>query len=215
MSKQLIVIFGGTFDPIHNGHLQLATDLTARLPLTEIRFLPCRQPLLKKTPQANAEQRLAMLNIALPAPIFTVDKREIVRNTPSYMVTTLTSLRKELGQTPLALMLGMDAFITLPQWHQWQRLIELAHLIVINRPNYQIPQQEPLASFFAKHYLADQQHLTEQASGYIICQDLPPMHISSSQIRQQIVSGHTPKKYLPAEVWCYIQEAKLYAHTHL
>lgn len=137
--KKALGILGGTFDPIHQGHLGIAHAALLACQLTEIRFIPCKQPLLKNQAHASTEQRLAMLSIACkPYPNFVIDDREIKRDTPSYMVETLTSLRADYPTSALCLIIGIDAFIDLPQWYHWQQLIDLAHIIIPNRPSFSL-----------------------------------------------------------------------------
>ncbi len=133
----MIGIFGGTFDPVHFGHLRPALEVQQALGLDEVRFIPAGQPPHRDMPHATAPQRLSMLQTAIEdQPGFAADEREIQREGPSYMVDTLALLREELGQIPLCLILGYDAFLGLPAWHQWHRLIELAHLVITHRPGW-------------------------------------------------------------------------------
>ena len=139
MLNKPIGLFGGTFDPIHHGHLQTAERLCTDLKLTQIFFILCKQPVLKPAARATAQQRLDMLALALKNySQFTVDKRELTRDTPSYTIDTLKSYQQEMPNTPLYFILGIDAFLQLPQWYQWQQLLDYCHLIIINRPNYKI-----------------------------------------------------------------------------
>ena len=130
----MIGVFGGTFDPIHFGHLRSALEIGESLRLKEIRFIPCRIPPHRDEPLADPLQRLAMVRAALAGqPEMIADDREIKRDGSSYMVDTLESLRNEFVNDPLCLILGMDAFMELPTWHRWQDLLTLAHLVVMHR----------------------------------------------------------------------------------
>ena len=131
-----IGIFGGTFDPIHYGHLRLAQEIAESLRLAEIRLIPGGTPPHRAAPQVSSQQRLEMVRLAAAGnPLFTVDDREVKRSGPGYTIETLTELRREAGATqPLCVLLGADAFLELATWHRWHELFGLAHLIVAHRP---------------------------------------------------------------------------------
>lgn len=129
-----IGILGGTFDPVHFGHLRTALELKQILDLQEIKFLPCHTPVHKELPSAHPHHRIAMLQLAIANESgFALDDRELRRATPSYMIETLTSLRQELNDTPLILIMGSDAFTNLPTWKNWQQLLDMAHIAVAIR----------------------------------------------------------------------------------
>ena len=139
-----IGVYGGTFDPIHYGHLRPALDVMTRLDLQEVRFIPCYQPVHREQPGTSAEDRCAMIALAIAnQPRFKLDKRELVRQGPSYMVDTLASLRQEMMQhTPspgLVLMMGLDAFKHFLSWHEWQKILTLAHIALMHRPGEHLP----------------------------------------------------------------------------
>lgn len=206
-----IGILGGTFDPIHYGHLRSALELYQQLDLQEIRFIPCQQPIFDKTAQATPSQRLAMLKVAITdQPHFVIDERELKRKTPSYMVDTLISLQQEFMQTPLCLIIGSDVLSNLDRWHRWQELIKLCHLIVITRPEYDLPQQGPVAELVKKHQIDDPAQLQKQLNGYLIQVKGTLLAISGTLIRQQIVTGSNPRYLLPDPVLQYIRQEKLY-----
>lgn len=212
--KNTIALLGGTFDPVHLGHLQIARKLLETVPFTEIRFIPNKQPLLKNTAQASTAQRLAMLKSALAdEPKMIIDERELKRETPSYMVETLQSLREEFSTTPLALIIGMDAFLQLPQWHQWQDLIKLAHIIVINRKDCLLPSDEPLISFIKQHQIEDIQQLQQSPAGKLLFIELPLIDISSTAIRSTIANGGDVDALLPRSVYDYIKAENLYPYA--
>ena len=138
-------IFGGTFDPIHYGHLRTAFELRQALKLAEVRFLPTGNPPHRDHTTADAEQRLAMVRAAVADQKgFVVDDREVRRTGVSYSVDTLTELRAEHPHRSLCLLLGMDAFLGLPHWHRWQEILSLAHVVVAHRPGWKAPTQGPL-----------------------------------------------------------------------
>ena len=135
----MIGIFGGTFDPVHFGHLRPALDVKQALGLREMRLIPCFSPPHRQQPVANPGQRLTMLRAAVgEEPELLVDNREMKREGVSYMVDTLSSLREEFGDEPLCLVLGSDAFLQLDGWHRWREIIELAHIVVTHRPGWEM-----------------------------------------------------------------------------
>lgn len=133
--KNNLIIFGGTFDPPHLGHLNTALAVQKHMQFERFLFLPCKFPVLKKNTTASSEQRIQMLELMLLSyPEFEIDLREIQRPTPSFMVDTLQSFRDDLGnEISITLLLGMDAFLQLPQWHAWEKILELCHLLVMKR----------------------------------------------------------------------------------
>lgn len=208
-----IGIFGGTFDPIHNGHLRMGLELTQSLDLQEVRYIPCHQPLLEKTTRTSAEHRVKMLEIALAhQPQFKIDDRELKRNTPSYSVDTLISIREENPDTPLCLIIGSDSFANLNRWHRWSDLIQLAHIIVVARPGYTLPVHGPMYTFMERHQISEPDILSRKIAGYIYFPILTLLPISSTNIRQQISLGLNPRYLLPDAVLEYILSEKLYSH---
>ena len=139
-THKAIGILGGTFDPIHLGHLRMAIELYDVLDLAKVHIIPCFQPVHRKQPVASPEQRLAMVKCAVQdEPALFADDREIRRKNPSYMIDTLLELRAEMPGTPLALMVGIDAFLGFTSWHRWREILEQAHIIVAHRPHYHLP----------------------------------------------------------------------------
>ncbi len=206
----MIGIFGGTFDPVHYGHLRTLLEVRELLSLSEVRIIPCHIPAHRGTPGATPAQRLAMLQLALQdIPYFTVDQRELQRGGSSYMVDTLTSLRDELGAAPLCLILGMDAFIKLHTWHEWSRLIELAHIVVMQRPGCAMPTGE-VAALVARHRVDDKQDLMVAAAGGIWFQQVTQLEIAATAIREQVRQGRDIRFLLPETVRKYIATNNLY-----
>ncbi len=212
----MIGIFGGTFDPVHIGHLRPALELFEILQLDELRLIPAGIPPHRRAPRASCAQRLFMLRKAIAGqPGFVLDEREIERTGPSYMVDTLGELRAELGeQRSLCLLLGMDAFLGLSSWHRWEEIPRLAHLVISHRPGW-LPEHlddhgGPLAELADSCLVADPRELTRKPAGLIFMQPVTQLDISSTRIRALIRGGRNPRYLLPDEVWIYIQEQQLY-----
>lgn len=213
--NQPIGIFGGTFDPIHFGHLRAALELTQTLPLAKIRFIPCQTPVHKASTQASVNDRLAMLHLAIDEEnTFDCDEIELNRTSPSYMFDTLVSLHQQLPMTPLCLILGTDAFHQLPKWYRWQELIEYCHFIIMGRPNYrsEFNHNTALQHVFEQHKIDDNALLTQNTFGSILVHKVSQLEISSTLIRQLIQQGQSPRYLLPQSVLNYINEHQLYRH---
>jgi nicotinate-nucleotide adenylyltransferase len=207
----MIGILGGSFDPIHYGHLHIAQALYQQLHLREVRFIPCKNPVIDKKVYANAQQRLIMLQRALQDyPYFSIDERELHRTTPSYTIDTLISLRFELSDTPLGLILGDDNLANLNHWHQWQSLIQYAHLLVVPRPDQAKTYPADIDAFVKSYQIDDPSLLSQQASGLLLTTHVKPLPISATFIRKKIASGQYPVGLLPPNVLDYILEQKLY-----
>lgn len=194
-----IGIFGGTFDPIHVGHLQTATELLEQLGLAEVRFVPCRVPPHHKSPMASAEVRLRMLQAAVDGtPGFIIDERELRRAGPSYSVDTLESMRSEFAGRPLGLIVGMDAFTTLASWHRWEDLFGLAHIIVVHRPSAEVPGAGALGALLDERRVRDAADLDRSPAGGILLHAVTQLDISSTDIRGRVHRGASPR-YLVTE----------------
>jgi nicotinate-nucleotide adenylyltransferase len=209
-------ILGGTFDPIHYGHLRLGEELGDAMGLEQVRLIPAKLPPHRADPQVNAQDRLAMARLAAAGnPRFLVDDRELRREGLSYTADTLLELRSELGdQVPLCLMLGVDAFVALTTWSRWRQLFGLAHLIVATRPGYtlevdQLP--EPLGSLTRERIAKG---FGTTASGCVILREISALDISASSIRQALAQGRSTRYLLPDSVLDYIRGRHLYRGTH-
>lgn len=209
----MIGIFGGTFDPVHYGHLRPAREVQRALALQQVRVIPAGVPWHRARPAATATQRLEMLKLALVEfPEFIVDDREIRRLGPSYTVITLNALRAEFGERPLCLIMGIDAFLDLETWHQWQRLPELAHLIVMQRPGWPVPRTDDdgLPAWAHERVVSDPGALTHSGAGQVLFCAVTPQDISASNIRADIARGESVRTWLPPPVWDYIRTHDLY-----
>lgn len=208
----MLGILGGTFDPVHYGHLRCALELKQDLPLRELRLLPCGMPPHRVAPHASVEQRLRMLQAAIAdTPEFVIDTRELSRSGPSYSVDTLRELRAEYGATPLCLIVGQDAFNALDSWHCWRELIELAHIVVAHRPGWMRPAQGVVADLLAQHGVTEVAALQQQLAGCILPWPVTALDISATAIRASIAAGRSPRYLLPDAVWRIIAADGLYA----
>jgi nicotinate-nucleotide adenylyltransferase len=209
-----IGIFGGTFDPIHFGHLRTAFELQQRLALEELRFVPAGDPPHRDQPLAAASLRLAMVRAAIAGqPGFVVDDREVRRTGPSYTVTTLAELREEFPQRPVCLLVGMDAFLGMDRWHQWREILRLAHVAVAHRPGWRAPTEGTLGRLLAERGTDRVADLREERAGRIFVHPVTQLEISSTDLRDIIVSGRDPRYLVPdavreiiRETGCYSQE---------
>lgn len=205
-------VFGGTFDPIHYGHLRPALELLEFLNLAEIRFIPCRVPVHRDTPSITAEQRLELVRLATVGQAgFVVDDRELRRPGPSYMVDTLTSLREEIGTAvPLCLILGSDAFRELATWRRWRELTDLAHLVVMQRPGTALVLPPELDAFVTPRLSDDPLALHERPAGSILLQPVTQLAISATQVRALLARGQSVRYLLPETVLDHIHDRALY-----
>ena len=213
-----LAILGGTFDPVHYGHLRLAADVRDALRFAEVRLVPSGDPPHRAAPHASAAHRVAMLKLALREfPGLALDTREIARGGKSYTVDTLAELRGEAPERPLALLVGADAFHGFPQWHRWRRLFELAHIVVVPRPGIALDDLPPaLAAEWHARKMADASLLRARAAGTIYVQPVTAQPISSTAIRAALAGGARPVEIaglLPADVLAYIDSHRLYSPT--
>ncbi len=207
-------LFGGTFDPVHFGHLRTALELKQTLKLDEIRLLPCNLPGHRLEPLGSAEQRLHMVKLAIiDEPELQIDDREMTRQGVSYMVDTLDSLRTELGEdAALCLILGTDAFLSLNTWHEWKKIPDLAHIIIVARPGCTLPSDADgvMGRFMHARAALEPHELKSSPSGRVLVQCLTPLDISATAIRSIISVGKSPRYLLPDLVWDYIKQQNLY-----
>lgn len=211
MAAAPVGIFGGTFDPIHFGHLRPALEVREGLGLAEVRFVPCHVPPHRGQPQAHADHRLELLQAAIAdVPYLRVDQRELERSGPSYTVDTLIDLRQELPDSPLCLMIGMDSLLNLPKWHRWQELIELAHIVVMARPGYAPTYSAELAAWVERHRTDSALELKTVLAGAVYFYPVTQMAISATAIRDLIANGRAPRFLTPDAVWRQILAQRLY-----
>ena len=220
MSGAPLGVIGGTFDPVHLGHLRLAEELGERLRLAEVRFVPAGTPPHRDTPHADASDRLAMVRLAVAGnPRFTVDDREVRRAGPGYTVDTLTALRAEAGaEQPIVFILGADAFLGFAAWHRWQAIFEFAHLAVAHRPGLAPGRWEErmprvLADAYAARRLQEPLDVHGRPAGGIAVVPFTALDISASLIRERLRAGSSPRYLLPDPVIEYIRTHRLYERS--
>ncbi|WMC09719.1 nicotinate-nucleotide adenylyltransferase [Oceanimonas pelagia] len=207
-----IGLLGGTFDPIHVGHLRTAIQAKEQLGLSEVRLLPNHIPPHRATPDSAPRHRLAMTRLAAAAtPGLTVDERELKRTTPSYTIDTLIELRTELGTRPLCFIMGMDSLCGLDKWHRWHELLDHAHLVVSHRPGWKPELNDTLAGLYQHHGIQDREALHRTPAGHIFLLDNPELEVSSTQIRDCVRRGNNPQYLLPDAVANYIRQQGLYS----
>lgn len=205
-------IFGGTFDPIHFGHLRTAFELMQELKLTQMRIIPTGSPPHRELPIADAGLRLAMVRAAVAdQPGFIVDDREARRTGMSYSVDTLDELRQEFPQRSLCLIVGMDAFLSLPNWHRWRDILDLAHVIVAHRPGWKAPTMGPLGELMVDRGTGAVTELHNARAGRIYVHAVTQLEISSTDLRNIITSGRDPRFLVPDAVRDIIIETECYA----
>ncbi|WP_405234097.1 nicotinate-nucleotide adenylyltransferase [Lentisalinibacter salinarum] len=204
-------VFGGTFDPIHYGHLRTAFELLQELRLSELRFMPCGTPPHRGEPIADAALRVRMVELATEAQHgFVVDDRELQREGPSYSVDTLAALRAEYPTRSLCLIVGMDAFLSLPRWYHWREILQLAHIIVAHRPGWRAPDMGPLGELLVDRGTGRIGDLHESRAGSIYIHAVTQLEISSSDIRALVRAGRDPRFLMPDAVRDLIDESGCY-----
>lgn len=209
-----LIIFGGTFDPIHKGHVEIAINVQNHFNFDRFVFLPCKIPVLKNNAIATPAQRIDMLQLALKNQDknFEIDLSEINRDTPSYMVNTLRSFRNQLGENvAITLLMGADTFYQLPQWYEWQQLLSLANILVIKRAGIEdMKLPTSIQKLLIEHETHDDQAICHHTHGLIYHYDAGSFEVSSTWIRKQLAEGKDLLSYLPESVHQYIKQNGVY-----
>ena len=202
---------GGTFDPIHIGHLRMAIELGEAIGVDRVALIPAADPPHRETPAVSAEQRQAMVQLAIASmPFLYCDGRELAVRGPSYSIETVRSFRQELGATrPLIMAVGADAILDFMSWHQWQNFLSLTHIAVITRPGWSWPTEGALAQWINEHH-CDLEDLHRRPCGGIAYHAARPLEVSSTDIRERIASGLSVDYLLPESVCDYIAAHQLY-----
>lgn len=212
----MIGIFGGTFDPIHYGHLRTAFELMQALRFREVRFVPAGDPPHRPSTHARAHDRFDMVKAAIDGePGFLADDLEIRRSGPSYTVDTLATLRKEFPGESLGLILGMDAFLGLPSWHRWEELLDFAHIVVAHRPGWKAPDLGPLGQLLDELGTLRVDDLHQSIHGRIHIHAVTQLEIASTEIRDLIAAGRDPRFLLPDAVRRVIATSRCYGELRI
>ncbi|MDH3994595.1 MAG: nicotinate-nucleotide adenylyltransferase, partial [Gammaproteobacteria bacterium] len=193
------------------GHLRSALELVERLQLQQLRLMPCAVPPHREAPACSAQHRAAMVDLAVAGePRLACDSRELQREGKSYTIDSLIELRDELGaDLGLYLVMGCDAVLTIDAWHRWRELLDWAHIVVIARPGWHLPQSGTVARWLASHQLPAAAAL-ERPAGGIIVEELRPLAISATEIRDLLAAGRSARYLLPEPVLDYIESHRLY-----
>lgn len=212
---QPLVFMGGTFDPIHNGHLRTALELQQWLGVDQVCLIPSGAPVHRDEPGCTPRQRLEMVQLAVEGePALSADPREIESDAPSYSLLTLQALRRERGpECPIIMTMGMDAYQNLPSWHRWDSLLDYAHILVLARPGYDgSDADDALLHLTRQHQANAVSELLTAPAGRVFIQELTPLGISATQIRHLVAQGQSPRYLLPEPVWHYIRQHTLYGY---
>lgn len=209
--NRAIGILGGTFSPIHYGHLRPAEQIRQQLALTEIRLVPCHRPPHREAPGVSSEMRAQMVELACQEfAHLTPDLSELARDEPSYTVVTLAQLQQQLPNTPLCFLMGMDSLLSFKSWHKWQEILSRCHLIVSCRPGYVLDSNSPISDLLIEHQTSDPSQLHQSQSGLIYLAQIDQQDISSTEIRASIAQAKDTFDVLPTKVAEYIRQHKLY-----
>lgn len=212
-SLPLCAIYGGTFDPIHYGHLKSVEALARMVALHQVTIMPNNVPPHRPQPEACSEQRKKMVELAIKGhPLFRLDARELQRETPSYTVETLEQVRTECGaRQPLAFIIGQDSLLSLQRWYRWESLLDLCHLLVCQRPGYPIVMEsEAQQQFLKNHSTTSVEALHSSPAGKIFLAQTPMYDISATTIRQRLKNNQSCDDLVPASVLEFIRQHKLY-----
>jgi nicotinate-nucleotide adenylyltransferase len=212
-APRLIALYGGTFDPIHYGHLKPVEALAKQVAVHQVTIMPNNVPPHRPQPLANSQQRKAMVELAIAGnPLFKLDDRELQRETPSYTVETLEQLRTEIGsEQPLAFIVGQDSLLNLQRWHRWETLLTLCHLLVCQRPGYSVSMDTAEEQqWLDTHQTSSVKQLHSQPAGKIYLAQTPMYDISATAIRQRL-EHHLPcDDLIPPAVAQFIRQHHLY-----
>jgi nicotinate-nucleotide adenylyltransferase len=206
-----IGILGGTFDPVHCGHLRLAVEIRDQLSLDSVRLLPAPNPRLRESPRADISRRLELLAAAIEGePGLAVDPRELGREGPTYTVETLESFRQEFSDDVLVFILGMDSFQRLDRWQRWQEILDLSHLAVAHRPGGSLPGPGAVADLLAQRQCDDVATLKAAPAGRIMICEPPLLDISATRIRSLVAKGRSIRFLVPDKVIDLISRTRCY-----
>ncbi|MDG1987453.1 MAG: nicotinate-nucleotide adenylyltransferase [Halieaceae bacterium] len=208
-----IGLFGGTFDPVHNGHLKIASEMLRLLNLSELRFIPCALPSHRNLPLVSACDRAAMLDLAIETePRFVCDRREIDRIGPSFTIDTLVEIRKELGPScPLIFLMGSDAVHSIDAWKQWKLLLNYTHLFIVNRPGVPMRFPSHIWEWVKMYQVSNLSFLDSTSNGHIFITPANALEVSATEVRNMLGRRllHV-NRLLPSSVFDFVKQNDLY-----
>ncbi|MFK7795554.1 MAG: nicotinate-nucleotide adenylyltransferase [Gammaproteobacteria bacterium] len=207
-----IGLLGGSFDPVHFGHLKPSLQLAEKFQLQSVRLIPCKVSPFKHGTYASAQHRWNMISIITgSSELFAADSRELERDTPSYTYETLREIASEVpSDTTLFWVMGEDALLGFPGWHQAEKIMQLCHILVMRRPGYDASENEEASEWLKPYMCDDENELKKKQCGCIYITDVELFDISSTQIRNTVQAGEQPRFMLPGGVWNYIKRNNLY-----
>jgi nicotinate-nucleotide adenylyltransferase len=212
-AQRPLAVFGGTFNPVHYGHLRSSVELVEKLQLEELRLMPSAVPPHREAPHCSAGHRAAMVSLAVEGELqLSCDERELKRSGKSYTIDSLIELRGELGaQRSLCMVIGCDALLGIESWHRWEELLAWAHVVVIGRPGWELPEDGAVARWLSTHQLENSAALQAAPCGGILVAQLRPLAISSTEIRELLATGRSIRYLMPKSVLEYIETHRLYS----
>lgn len=210
--SRAIGLFGGTFNPVHIGHLRTALEIREQLALDEMRLMPSGQPPHRTEPQVSARHRAAMVALAIRGEAgLLLDERELQRAGPSWTVETLQEVRQELGaDVSLSFCVGMDSLVNLSSWHRWQELTDWAHLIVAARPGWQMPREGAVAEWLSTRRSDARRDVRQKPHGVVFVAELTLLPVAATDLRERLQSGCSVRYLTPDSVVDYIEKHRLY-----
>ncbi|WP_151172452.1 nicotinate-nucleotide adenylyltransferase [Pseudoalteromonas ruthenica] len=211
-----MLLFGGTFDPVHIGHLNMANQCLNHFNSEQLFFMPNRVPAHKQASNISNADKLAMLRLAIASePRFKIDERELHREGPSYSLLSLQELREELDsagnyQEPILFLMGLDSFNSFDSWYQWQQITSLCHLVVYQRPQERLDLSATLTQYLSQHQCQQGAALNNQRSGLVYFLPGPQLAVSSSEVRAKLQRQQPCEELLTPPVYQYIRDKRLY-----
>ena len=211
----LIGVYGGTFDPVHLGHVNAAKEIQQTLGMKEVRMVLSARPPHRRQPALSAEQRFELLTLAVKNEAKLIaDDCEIHRSGPSYMVDTLFEFKQNQPRSSWALILGLEAFNGITRWHRWSDLLSLAHIVVTDRAGFDNQWDASVVDLVNKHLAVDKAELKKHTHGKIYRQNVTPIDISATHIREIVQQGQSAKYLLSSAVWAEISNKNLYTKVN-
>ena len=215
IKSKRIGLLGGSFDPIHFGHIKPSIQLAKQHQLQSVRLIPCKISPFKDSTFTTAQHRWNMISIISGnSELFEADARELERDTPSYTYETLSEIAQEVSSdSTLFWIMGEDSLPEFPDWYQAEKIMELCHVLVMRRPGYEASEKIEASAWLKSYMCEDASKLDEKQHGYIYMTDVELFEISSTQIRQTLQAGEQPRFMLPGGVWNYIKRNNLYQES--